>query len=401
MLGKMAVLSALRRPKRMALIVLAIALSVFVMEFISGWVVGMRDRMQRKILEDSAHLIVERAARLDALDPLEPKNFIENADAVANHFRSDSRVAQVEKVVPFGALVIAGDKNLPLKIEGIESHTGFFSQVSRGSARGSFPFRGSGIAISRRALNLIGAPAAQRLTILVQDAYGAPAYRELPVACVFQTDDSQFDDSTAFIDLKTATDLLGTNGSAELWLRLRNPDEATALRTSEVPYLDAQGCIARTSNEMQGSLLVMIKISDQFILIINVIVLIMAATVITNAILMNVFEKQREYGTLRAIGMKRRQQVFLVLAEGGSQGIAGAILGTALALPVVLYFQRHGLSIGDASHMFGGGDVMFFGLSFPVTLENMGFGFLIALVGSLYAAITGTRSTVVDALKNA
>ena len=121
---------------------------------------------------------------------------------------------------------------------------------------------------------------------------------------------------------------------------------------------------------MQGNLLVMIKITDQFILIINVIVLIVAATVITNAILMNVFEKKREYGTLRAIGMKRRQQVFLVLAEGGSQGIAGAILGTALALPVVLYLRRHGLSIGDASHMFGGGDVMFFGLNFLVTLET-------------------------------
>ncbi len=51
--------------------------------------------------------------------------------------------------------------------------------------------------------------------------------------------------------------------------------------------------------------------------------------------------------------------------------------------------------------MFGGGDVMLFGLNFLVTLENMGFGFLIALVGSLYAAITGTRPTVVDALKNA
>ena len=55
MFVKIAVLSALRRPKRTALIILAIALSVFVMEFISGWVVGMRDRMRRKILEDSAH----------------------------------------------------------------------------------------------------------------------------------------------------------------------------------------------------------------------------------------------------------------------------------------------------------------------------------------------------------
>ena len=151
---------------------------------------------------------------------------------------------------------------------------------------------------------------------------------------------------------------------------------------------------------MQGSLLVLIKISDQFILLINIIVLIVAATVITNAILMNVFEKQREFGTLRAIGMRRREQAAMVLAEGVILGIVAAILGAALALPVVLYFQRHGLSIGEASHIFGGGDVLYFGASPLVTLQNVGFGVLIAVAGSLYAALAGTRSSVVDALKN-
>ena len=308
MLVKMAVLSALRRPKRTALIILAIALSVFVMEFISGWVVGMRDRMRRKILEESAHLIVERTARLDALDPLEPRNYIEDADAVATHFRLDSRVAKVERVVPFGALVIAEDKNLPLRIDGIEANTGFFSQVSRGVLRGTFPFAGPGIAISQKALDLIGASDARKLVVLVEDVTGAPAYRELPVSCVFLTDDSEFDASTAFIDVDTAAELLGTTGSAELWLRLWNADEAAEVRDSQLPFLQAQGCVARTWSEMQGSLLVLIKISDLFILIINIIVLIVAATVITNAILMNVFEKQREFGTLRAIGMKGRNR---------------------------------------------------------------------------------------------
>ncbi len=264
MLVRMALLSALKRPKRTALIILAIALSVFVMEFISGWVVGMRDRMRRKILEESAHLIVERTARLDALDPLEPRNYIEDTDAVANHFRLDNRVAKIEKVIPFGALLIAGDKNLPLRIDGIEANTGFFSQVSRGVLRGTFPFVGPGIAISQKALNLVGAPAAQKLVVLVEDVNGAPAYRELPVSCVFRTDDSEFDASSAFTDTDTATDLLGTKGSPELWLRLKNPDEAAEVRDSQLTFLQAQDCVARTWGEMQGSLLVLISISDEF-----------------------------------------------------------------------------------------------------------------------------------------
>ena len=251
---------------------------------------------------------MERRARLDALDPLEPRNYIEDANAVATHFRLDSRVAKVERVIPFGALVIAGDKNLPLRIDGIEANTGFFSQVSRGILRGAFPFAGAGIAISQKALDLIGAADARKLVVLVEDVTGAPAYRELPVSCVFQTDDSEFDTSTAFIEVDTAAELLGTTGSAELWLRLWNADEAREVRDSQLPFLQAQDCVARTWSELQGSLLVLIKISDLFILIINIMMLIVAATVITNAILMNVFEKQREYGTLRAIGMRSRNR---------------------------------------------------------------------------------------------
>lgn len=400
MLVKLALLSALKRPKRVALVVLTVALSVFVMEFASGWVEGMRDRVRRKIAEESSHLLVERKARFESLDPLEPKNYLADARPIEDRLGSDRRVLRVEEVTPFGGLVLAGQKNLPLELYGVEPDSGFFAQVARGRVYGSFPFSGPGIAISQKALKLIGAAGARSLIVLVQDVYGAPAYRELPVSCVFRTDDSDFDGSVAFVDRQSAAALLGTADPAELWLRLRNPDDAEALRAAQLPFLEARGCVARTWESLQGSLLVFIKFMDAFILIVNLFVLVVAATVITNAILMNVFEKQREYGTLRAIGMKRRQQAFLVLLEGGGQGLVGAILGAALAAPLVLYLKGHGLPIGEASNAFGGGDVMYFGSNALVTLQNICFGALIAVVGSLYAALAGTRRTIVDALTN-
>lgn len=401
MLLRMAVLSALWRPKRAALIVLAVALSVFVMEFVSGWVEGMRERFDTKIVQDSAHLIVERTARLDSLDPLEPVNYMPDSAEIASMLGADPRVRRVEQVTPFGALVLAGQKNLPLKLNGIENDSGFFNNVARGAVCGAFPFEGAGIAISEEVLALLGAPDAQSLVVLVEDIYGAPAYRELPVKCVFRTDDSDFDYYTAFIDNATASDLLGTAGAAELWLRLANTDEAAAVKAEILPFLAARSCSARTWQDLQGDLLVMIKLMDMFMLFINIIVLVVVATVITNAILMNVFEKQREYGTLRALGMKRREQVVLVLIEGAVQGVAGAVLGAALALPVVLYLQGRGLPIGEASRVFGGGDVMYFGTNPLSTVRDIVFGAMIAVLGSLYAAFAGTRQTVVEALRNA
>jgi len=401
MLGKIALLSVFRRPRRAALIMAVVALSVFVMEFLSGWVQGSKERMNLKILRESPHVLVERAERVDALDPLAPVHFVADSEELSRRLAAIPNVTKVERVLRFGALCIAGDKNLPLAVYGTESHTSFFSQVAAGRIRGNFPFAGSGLAVSTRALQLLGSPDARSLTILVEDVDGAPAYRELPVACVFKTDDSEFDASTAFVDFGTASDLLGTQDASELWLRLSDANAADAEAAAIRPLLNGGNLVARAWPELQGSLLTMIKLFGGFMIIINLFVLVVAATVITNAILMNVFEKQKEYGTLRAIGLKRRQQAFLVLAEGAAQGIAGSLLGAAAAFPLVLFLQDHGLALGAASRMFGGADVIYFGLSLPSTLEDLLCGILIAVIGSLYAALVGTRAPVVDALKGA
>jgi putative ABC transport system permease protein len=401
MLAKMVVLSVIKRPRRTALIVLTIALSVFMMEFVSGWIQGSKDRLNKKILNESPHVLVERSARLKSLDPLAPTDLIPKADAMARALESDERVARVEQVLRFGALAVSGDKNIGIAAYGIEGGTGFFSQVATGVVRGSFPWSGPGVAVSVRTLELIDAPDARSLTLLVEDAFGAPSYRELPVACVFKTDDSQFDASTGFVDFATASDLLGVDGASELWMRLKDPNQAEAVRASLLPSLESADCAARTWEELQGSLLVMLRMFGFFMIIMNSFVLVVAATVITNAILMNVFEKQGEYGTLRAIGLKKRQQVGLVLAEGGVQGLAGSVAGAVLALPVILYLQARGLNIGAASRMFGGGDVMYFGFNILGTALDVLFGVLIAVAGSLYAALVGSRTTVVDALKGA
>lgn len=401
MLGKMVVLSVAKRPRRAALIVLTIALSVFMMEFVSGWVQGSKDRMNEKILNESPHLLVERSARLKSLDPLEPTDLIPASSGMIRSLESDERAARVEEVLRFGALAVSGEKNIGLAMYGIEAGTGFFAQIADGIVRGSFPWSGPGLAVSARTLELIGASGAESLVILVEDAYGAPSYRELPIACVFRTADSQYDAQTGFVDFASASELLGTEGASELWARLEDPNQAEAVRADILPALGRADCVARTWQELQGSLLVMIRMFGFFALVMNSFVLVVAATVITNAILMNVFEKQGEYGTLRAIGLKRRQQIGLVLAEGGVQGLAGSIVGAALALPVVLFLRAKGLNIGEASRLFGGGDAMYFGLNPLGSALNLLFGVLIAVAGSLYAAFVGSRASVADALRGA
>ena len=144
----------------------------------------------------------------------------------------------------------------------------------------------------------------------------------------------------------------------------------------------------------------MIETMDFFIVFMNLFVVIVAASVITNAILMNVFERIREFGTMRAIGLKKRGVARIILTEGVVQGIAGSLLGLLAGIPIVLYFSSNGIDMGGIAEAFGmGTSEFYFGYTPRNSALNAAGGVLIALGGSLYAAVTGVRLTIMEALR--
>ena len=56
--------------------------------------------------------------------------------------------------------------------------------------------------------------------------------------------------------------------------------------------------------------------------------MIIAALGVINTLMMNVFERQREIGGLRSLGMTKVQVARMVLAESGAMGIMGGLFGT-------------------------------------------------------------------------
>lgn len=72
------------------------------------------------------------------------------------------------------------------------------------------------------------------------------------------------------------------------------------------------------------------------ILVYGFLSIIIAITIfhIMNTIHMGVAAKMKEYGGMRAIGMSNRQLVKMIIAEAGTYGISGVILGCIIGLPM-------------------------------------------------------------------
>jgi putative ABC transport system permease protein len=129
------------------------------------------------------------------------------------------------------------------------------------------------------------------------------------------------------------------------------------------------------------------------LLIATIFSLVMAGFIIFNTFQMNVGERRRQLGILRAIGTTRKQVLWMVLREAAILGVLGSILGCFVG-----YFGADRLNQSTATLL---------GISIPSS--SVGFlpialaiacGFLVSLVGASLPAMTAAKASPSEAMKS-
>ncbi len=458
MIWKIAWASLLRHGRRSLLILLAVALSVAVMEFVVGMMTGMREDFFETMVSSGGHLRVEHIDSADALDPLSLELLISDWRKYDDWFRSRPEVVATEAVLPFGALLIHGETNAPMVGIGVSPDTSFYSDVRGGMEEGRFLGDGDGdgagagggdtdngytadtdsstadtdssdtaaaptsgealnreILISTQTADMLDLVVGDSAMVLVEDSTGAPYYLDYLVAGIFRSDSGEFDDTSFLMSHDDARELLYVGeGTREIRVVLRSDDLADEVAAhfagafndvsgagsaGETLTASSPAVTVRTWRDIHGGTAVLLEMFDVFIYAINLLIVIVAATVITNAILMNVFEKAREYAAMRAVGMTARGIFRLVLAEGAVYGIVGSIIGLAVGIPLVIYFQHNGIDFGEVMESFNLGREINTRFSPLSSLMNALLGTLIAVGGSLYAGLISRRRTIMESMR--
>ena len=399
---KMAISNLVKHRRRTLLIVFAVMVSVLVMEVVAGMFHGIRANFFRNLTQEGGHVTITASSRRDALNPFSLEHTIPDYAGVVAKLAGLDGAEAVEPVLEFGALLQHDERTVTLAGLGVLPDTRFYANVAEGLIDGRFPPE-HGIVISRAIAELLRVSAGDELLVVVEDSTGSPFYLQYPVTGLFATAATEFDENTFFLRHSDAEELVYLDGgTTELRVRLSSPDLAETFAAAAAERLSASAETPfeiRTYHEIHEGLMSLIEMMDFFIVFMNLFVVIVAASVITNAILMNVFERIREFGTMRAIGLKKRGVAGIVLTEGFLQGVTGSLLGLLVGVPIVLYFSVNGLDFGGIAEAFGMGSSDFlFAYDARNSLVNCAGGILIALGGSLYAARTGVRLTIMEAL---
>jgi putative ABC transport system permease protein len=121
------------------------------------------------------------------------------------------------------------------------------------------------------------------------------------------------------------------------------------------------------------------------------IALVVAGLGVVNTMTMNVLERLQEIGTLRAVGMTRRQVARMVLAEAGAMAAVGAVVGALAALPLSWALVRE-MSLASGFR---------FAYVFPVTAFVVAILLIVALsqLAAAWPARKAARTEILSAIR--
>lgn len=251
----------------------------------------------------------------------------------------------------------------------------------------------------------LGAALGDDVIVVGSDAFGSQAADRFRLVGTFHVGADELDGYGALVDLGELRDFLAAGeGLSHVAVFARDTRALPAIAERLDAAFPAERYEVLGWPELVPELVQFIQMGDVGDWVQNGLLLIVVAFGLLNTVLMSVFERVREFGVLRAIGMRPRTVFGLVLLESLLLSLLGIALGFAVGIPLVLYLSGHpipltGRDVRAAIEVFGIEPVIQFALSrsslvaLPLVLLGVG------ALASVLPAIRASRGRPVDALR--
>ena len=358
----------------------------------------MTGALQNTIRLQSGHLQIRPASYDENKISLKWEDLIADPEQVAAKIDDIPQVTVATPRLSASAILTLSDESKGVQILGIDPESAANKPFRDGMLSGEF------IKADDREGILIGNILAEKLDLKVNDnvnllvttSNGDINEQPFTVRGIFTTRTPGYDESTIFMPLAKAQAITATeNHASTIFVLLNNSEDAEAVAQA----LQSNHLKVLTWREQNQFVVQFEDYANAFFIVLYLIVLGITATVVTNTLVMAVFERTREIGILSAIGMKGRGIMAQFLAEAALLATGGVIGGLIIGGAVVAYFTVYGIYIGD----YGITGVLFedriyahLTLANTVTLAIVTY--VITLVASLYPARLAARMEPVEAL---
>jgi ABC-type lipoprotein release transport system permease subunit len=403
-LVKIAFRDLVRSRRRSLLTLVAIAVGVSLLVFMSGFIQGaITDSIENNIRLQTGHLKIRAASYDEDKVSLAWEDLLNNPEELAAQVRGLDGVESASPVLWASGIVSTREESVGVRVFGIDALSDVHARIRDGLAAGEYlqPDDRSGVLLGQRLAESLGMAVGDQISLLVNTADGEPDEATFTIRGLYATGVPVYDDTTIFLPLSKAQAFTHTEGRASMILALLKDRE---LADGLAEALRAPGYTVLTWREMNQVILQAIQAGMGMLYIMYLVVLMVVAVVIANTLLMSVFERIREMGILSALGMKGREILLMFLVEAGILGGVGVVLGVLLGSLGVFYLSRVGLHLGEMATMTtvsaAYGETIYARFAPADTIAVAIAAMVIILLASLYPARFAARLQPVDALRN-
>ncbi len=242
------------------------------------------------------------------------------------------------------------------------------------------------------------------IIVLTQAADGSLGNNIYTVSGVFKSIGEAIDRGGVFMHIDDLSELIVLDGRIhEIAVRLAEPEKLDEARAAIQELLDPQQYRVEDWRQLFPELSEYLRISSSSMWIMLLVIFAVAGLGIVNTQLMALFERTREIGIMRALGMGPFpvavliliETIFLALSSAAGGGVAGSLWS--------LHLEKNGW---DISWMGGSFDFigvafdphMYATLTLDAVLQCVAIMFIVVLVVTLYPVFRATRISPVDAI---
>jgi len=393
-----------RNPRRTGVIMTAIVIGVWSMIFLGALMRGIADQMVRNgIATLTGHIQVHHRGYRE--DPV-----IENSI-------NDPEVVQeaLHTILPPGALwtprvrvnaIVSNARHAAgITLVGVDPRRE--AQVSFiGEALGEGRYLNAddpyGIVVGKALAEKFETKLERKLVLMSQDLDGEIASRAFRIVGMFRAEMEATEKQFAFVTMPAAQQMLKLGkGISEVSIILPSHQEVSQVSHDLRTALPATEYEVQTWEELLPLVTAVLKMYDAFVFLWFVVVFIAMAFGIVNTTLMAVFERMREFGLFKALGMQPWWVIKDVLIESCFLLVLGMVIGNSLGFASVFALSGNGIDLSSLAKglEFAGMSRVIYPIVYTkdIVAANL-VVFVLGLLVSLYPAARAAKFTPIEAM---
>jgi len=390
-----------RNYRRTLIMLLAIAVGVWAMIFMTALLRGMVDDMIRQgITTLPGHVQIHAVGYRD--DPSVTHGLPAPSGELLDVLQGDQVKAWSSRIkVP--AMISSEYDNRGISLLGVNPEGELalgFDQDDIVEGRFLNAADDRGIVIGKKLMQRLESRLGKRVVLMSQDPDNAIADRGFKIVGVFRADLESFEESVVYAGIEVVQTMLAVGADvseiAVMGFDYRTPESLASEIRSAVPadrevlsWLELDPYLATMMNVMNG-----------FVLVWMVVIFLALSFGLVNTLMMAVFERVREIGLMRALGMRPSSIVYQILVESLMLLALGLVAGNLLAIGTVIPL-KDGIDISvvaQGMEMMGASSILYPVLLWPdLVLANV-VVIVLGIITSLLPAWRAAQYRPVEAL---